>query len=112
MHRLGDHEAEVVREAVGKPLTPVPGGIGMTQRGLDTDFAIANFDREGRHVVRPKIKGTAAFQIEAGVVPMTAQDTVLDAALFQREAHVRASIVESEDATTVVDDKDRTMIAV
>jgi hypothetical protein len=101
-----------MRKAVRKPLTPVCGGVGMTQRGLDPDFAIANFDREDRYIIRPEIKGAAAFEIKAGVVPMTAQDTVLDAALFQREAHMRATIVESEDATAVVDDKNRTMIAV
>ena len=99
MDGLGDHEAEVVGEAVRKPLTPVRGGIGMTQRGLHPDFAIAQFDREDRYVVRPKIKGAAAFEIEAGVVPMTGQDAVLDAAALEREAHVRATIVEGEDAT-------------
>ena len=29
MHRLGDDETEVVREAVRKPPMPVRGGIGM-----------------------------------------------------------------------------------
>src|SRR5262249_1546772 len=69
-------------------------------------------DREGRYVVRPQIKGAAAFEIKAGMVPMTGQNAVLDAAPLEREAHVRATIVESEHATIVVDDKDRTMAAV
>jgi hypothetical protein len=112
MHGLGDDEAEVVGETVGKPLTPVRGGIGMAERGLHPDFAVTQFDREDRYVVCPKIKGTAAFQIEAGVVPMTGQDAVLDTAPLEREAHVRATIVEREDAAAVVDNKDRTMTAV
>ena len=41
MHGLGDDEAEVVCEAVRKPLMPVRGGIGMTERGLHPDVAIA-----------------------------------------------------------------------
>ena len=112
MNGLGDDEPEVVCEAVRKPLTPVRGGIGMTKHGLDPDLAIAQFDREDRYVVRPKIKGAAAFEIEAGVVPMTGQDAVLDAAPLKRETHVRATIVEGADAPAVVDNKDRTMAAV
>ena len=42
---------------------------------------------------------------------MTGQDAVLDAAALEREAHVRAAIVEREDAPAVVDDEDRTMAA-
>ena len=112
MHGLGDHEPEVVREAVRKPLTPVRTRIGMTDGGLHPDFAIAQFDRELRYIVCPKVKGAATFEIEAGVVPMTGQDAVLDAAPLEREAHVRATIVESEDAPAIVDNKDRTMTAV
>ena len=99
-------------EAVGKPLTPMRSGIDMTDCGLHPDFAIAQFDGEDRYVVRPKIKSAAAFEIEAGVVPMTGQDAVLEAAALQWEAHVRAPIVEGEDAPAVVDDKDRAMTTV
>src|SRR5262249_3094059 len=100
------------REAVRKPCMPVRGGIGMTERGLHPDVAIAHLDRADRYVVRPQVEGAAAFEIEAGVVPMTGQDAVLDAPALQREAHVWATIVEGEDASAVVDDEDRTMAAV
>jgi hypothetical protein len=66
----------------------------------------------GRDVVRPQVEGAAAFEIEAGVVPVAGQNPVLDAAAFEREAHVRTAIVEGEDAPTVVDDEDRRMVAV
>jgi hypothetical protein len=112
MHGLGDDEAEVVGEAIDKPLTPVRRGISITERGLHPDFAIAQFDREDWYVVRPQIEGAAAFEIEAGVVPMTGQDAVLDAAALEREAHVRTPIIEGEDAPAVVHDKDRTTPAV
>jgi hypothetical protein len=90
----------------------VRGGISITERRLHPDFTIAQFDWENRYVVRPQIKGAPAFEIEAGVVPMTGQDAVLDAAALEWEAHVRATIVEGEDAAAVVDDKDWTMAAV
>jgi hypothetical protein len=112
MHGLGDDEAEVVREAVRKPLTPVRHGIGMTERGLHPDLPVAHLDRAGRYVVRPQVEGAAAREIEARMVPMTRQDAVLDAAALERKAHVRATIVEREDAPAVVDDEDRPMAAV
>jgi hypothetical protein len=40
---------------------------------------------------------------------MTGQDAILDSASLEREAHVWATIVECEDAPTVVDDKDWTI---
>ena len=53
MDGLGDDEAEVVGEAIRKPLMPVRGGIGMSERGLHPDVTIAHLDRTDRHVVRP-----------------------------------------------------------
>jgi hypothetical protein len=60
MHGLGDDEAEVVCEAVGKPLAPVCGRIAMSKRGLHPDLAIAHVDWASRHIVCPQIEGTAA----------------------------------------------------
>ena len=71
--------------------------------------SVAHLDREGRRVVRPEIESAAAFEVEAGVVPMTGQDPVLDAAPVEREAHVRATVVEGVDAPAVIDDEDWAM---
>jgi hypothetical protein len=112
MHGLGDDEPDVMRETIRKPLMPVRSGIGVTERGFHPDVAIAHLDRADRYVVRPQVEGAAALEVEAGVVPMTAQDAVLDASALKWEAHVRATIVECEDAPAVVDDEDRTMAPV
>jgi hypothetical protein len=93
IHGLGDDEPDVVREAVYEPPMPVRGRIGMTERRLHPDVAVAYLDRADRYIVRPQVEGTAAFEIETGVVPMTGQDAVFDAAAFKRETHVRATIV-------------------
>ena len=98
-----------MREAVIEPLAPVCGGVGVTERGFHPDLAVAHLDREGRRVVRREIEGAAAFEVEAGVAPMTGQNPVLDVAPVEREAHVRATVVEGEDAPAVIDDDDRTM---
>src|SRR5262249_48049335 len=87
VHGLGDDEAEIMCETDRKPLVPVQGGIGMTERGLYPDIAIAHLDRADRHVVRPQVERTAAFEIEAGMVPMAGQDAVIDAAALERKAH-------------------------
>ena len=81
----------------------------MTERGLYPDLAAAHLYRADWRVVRPQIEGAAAFEVEAGVVPMTGQDPVLDAAAVEREAHVRAPIVERKDPPAIIDDEDRTM---
>jgi len=43
---------------------------------------------------------------------MTGQNAVLDAATLEWKAHVRATVVEREDAPAVVHDQDRAMATV
>ena len=81
----------------------------MAERRLDPDLAVTHLDRTGRDVIGPEIEGAAARQIEARVMPMTGQDAVLDAAAIERKAHVRAAVVEREDASPVIDHQDRGM---
>jgi hypothetical protein len=74
LHRLGDDEADVMCEAVIEPLASMRGGVRVAERGLHSDLSVAHLDREGRRVVRPEIESAAAFEVEAGVVPMTGRD--------------------------------------
>ena len=53
VHGLGYHEADVMCEAIRKPLMPVRGGIHVSKRGLHPDLAIAHLNRTDRYVVRP-----------------------------------------------------------
>jgi len=112
MHGLGDDEAEVMVKAIRKSLTPVRDGIGMIERGLHPDLAIANLNWTDRHVVRPQVECATASKIEAGMVPMTSQNAVLNAAALKRKTHVRTTIVQGENAPPIVDDEDRTMATV
>ena len=110
-HGLGDHEAEVVGQAVVEPTAPVARGVAMAERRLDPDLAVTHLDRTGRDIVGPEIEGAAARQIEARVMPMTGEDAVLDAAAIERKAHMRAAVVEREDASPVINHQDRGMAA-
>ena len=106
-HRLGDDQIQIVGHAVREPAAPVTHRVGMVEHGLYPDVFPADLDRTGRHVVRPQVERAAAGQIEPGVMPMTGQDAVLDRPAIEREAHVRAAIVESADATLLADHEHR-----
>jgi hypothetical protein len=109
VHRLGDDQAEVVGEPVVEPVAPMRRRIGVAEGGLHPDVRAAHFDRAGRHVVGPQIEGAAAGEIEARVVPVAGEDPVLDAAAFERKAHVRTAIIEREHAPAVMHHQDRAM---
>src|SRR5262245_64953087 len=83
--------------------------IRVAEDGSHPDFAVTDFGGAARHVVCPQIEGAATREIEAGVVPVTGQGAVLDAAAIQGKAHMRAAIVEREDTTFVVDNEYRTV---
>ena len=112
-HGLGDDQVEIVGQALLQAPTPMSGRVGMAEDGLHPYLArLAHLDRAGRHVVGPEIEGAAAGEIETGMVPVTGQNPVCDAAALQREPHVRATVVEREDPSLIVDEKDRRMPAV
>ena len=79
-------------KAVIEPLAPVRGGVGVTERGLHPELSVTHLDREGV-CVRPEIESAAAFEVEAGVVPMTGQDfRARRGPRSEWEAHVRARL--------------------
>jgi hypothetical protein len=100
-HRLYD-KTQDMREAIVEPLAPMRSGIRVAKDGPHPSGA-------GWHVVCPQIDGAAAREIEAGVVPVTREYAVLDATAIQGKAHMRATIVEREHTTFVVDDEYRTV---
>ena len=75
--------------------------------GGNEDLAVLDPYLGGRHVVGPQIEGAAARHIEAGVVPGAGEHAVLDAALVQGEAEMRAAVVHGEHAAVVVDHEQR-----
>ena len=67
------------------------------RRRVHPHLAVASLRGEGADVVGPEVEGAAGGQVEAGVVPVTGQDTVLDGAPVQGEAHVGAAVVNGMD---------------
>ena len=97
---LGDDQVEIVGEALLQAPMPMSGWVGMAEgRPHPYLTRLADLDRASRHVIGPEIEGAAAGEIEPGMMPVTGQDPICDAAALQREAHVRAPVVEREDTS-------------
>ena len=94
--RLGQDQGDVALEAVPQPPLPV-GRRVFPRRRVHPHLAVANLRGEGADVVGPEVEGAAGGQVEAGVVPVTGQDAVLDGAPVQGEAHVGAAVVDGMD---------------
>jgi hypothetical protein len=77
--------------------------------GADEDHVVANLHLRRQHVIGEEIEGASAAQIEARVMPMTSEDAVFDAAAIKRKAHMRAAVVEGEDAFPIINHQDRGM---
>src|SRR3712207_4897419 len=80
-HGLSDDEVKIVSQALLQPPTPVSGRVGLAEDRLHPYLArFAHLGRAGWNVVGPEIKGAAAGEIEPGMMPMTGQNAVRNAA--------------------------------
>ena len=105
-HRFGQHQGQALLEPFLEPAKVVSGRVG--DRPEDHDHVVAvELDVVGPDVVGEGIEGPSGGQVEAGVVPMTGEEPVLDAASMEREAHVRAPVVDGEGLAVAVEDADR-----
>ena len=94
--RLGQDQGDVALEAVPQPPLSV-GRRVFPRRRVHPHLAVASLRGEGADVVGPEVEGAAGGQVEAGVVPVTGQDAVLEGAPVQGEAHVGAAVVDGMD---------------
>jgi exodeoxyribonuclease V alpha subunit len=102
---------------LAEELLEAPRELILTALELERSEGVVTADRVGETACiflagLYRSERAIAFEVESGVVPVTGQNAVLDAAPIERETHVRAPVVEREDAPAVVDDEDRAMGAV
>ena len=105
-HGLDHDEREVLLQAIFQAALPARPPILAPGVEVDPDRAVAHLDRVDAHVVGEGVEGAAAAQVEARVVPVAGQDAVAAAATAQREAHVRAAVIDGVDGLLVVEERD------
>ena len=76
-------------------------------RARDEHVAVAHVDVEAAGVVGPQVERAARHEVEAGVVPVARDEPGLDRALVQREAEVRAAVLDRERRAVVPEHDDR-----
>ena len=105
-HRLGDDERDALLESVAQARLQVADRIGIDAR-LDEHVAVAHLGPEPTGVVGPHVERASRHEVEAGVVPVTRHEAGLDGALVQREAEVRAPVLDRVHRVLVPEDHDR-----
>ncbi len=92
-HRLGDDERDAVLETFAQPRLQVTDRVGVGARSHH-DRAVAHVGVEAARVVGPEVERAARHEVEARVVPVARDEAGFDRALVQREAEVRAAILD------------------
>ena len=105
-HGLGRDQRQALLQAFLEPAEMVGGGVG--DRTKDHDHVVTvDLDVVGPYVVGEGVEGPTGCQVEAGMVPVTRQEPVLDRAPVQREAHVRAPVVDGVGLSVGIEDAHR-----
>ena len=92
-HRLREHERVTPFEPLVEPLQHAV----TVKRALifdDDDSAICDLDLEGTGVIGEGIERRPRAQVEPGMVPMARDEPVLHGAAVQREAQLRAPVLD------------------
>ena len=77
-HGLRDDKPNVVLKRVLQSLRPARRRVCLRRRRVNPHLAVViHRHRERAHIVRERVEGAAARQVEAGVVPVACQDAVL-----------------------------------
>ena len=92
-----------------QPLLTIPRFVPATRTGAYQDCAVAHFYGISRNIISEEIKGAAAGEVEAGVMPVAGENAILHSALVQRKAHVRTAVIHRMDSSLVMKHGDRTV---
>ena len=64
---------------------------------IDEDIFAVQRHREAAQLVGELVEGAAGGEVEPSVVPVAREDPVAQGAAMEREAHVRAAVVDRVD---------------
>ena len=72
---------------------------------IHPDLAVYNVDREAAHIVGPEVERTTTGKVEAGMMPVTGENTIVDGTFIQGEAHMRATVINGVHLTAVREER-------
>jgi hypothetical protein len=104
--RLRDNQANVLLQSFAQPPAGMLNLIARSGMAADEHVFAAQFDVERLHVVSPKVESTTTVRIESRVVPVACNHSIFTAALVEREAHMRAAIVDGPNIAGIVEQHD------
>ena len=111
-HGLRDHERRVPLETVVQP------GAAQRERvaercQIDPDVAPSR-SSTGKHaqLVGPLVERASGGHVETGVVPVAGEDAVVQRPAMEREAHVRAAVVDGTHVVAVGEEGERVAVHV
>ena len=91
---LGEDKAYIVLQALAQAITPMRLTVGVARpRANPKRSVVPDLDGGGRNIIGPEIKGPAADQVKARVMPVASQNPVFDRAPVKRKAKVRTTVV-------------------
>ena len=91
--RLGQHERDIPLERIVQALALVCDRVGGRCK-VDENVVAAEQHRKAAQVVRELVERASRAQVEPRVVPVARQDPVRDRPAMEREAHMRAAVVD------------------
>ena len=109
--RLRQHERDVALQPVFQPLALVTDRI-LARAQVDEHVVPVQSDREAAQLVRELVERPAGRQIEARVMPVAGEDPVADRAPVEREAHVRAPVVDGVHLLALREQAERVAVEV
>jgi hypothetical protein len=79
----------------------------LSRREIHPYLTLSNLDREYACLVSKLVEGSAALEVETGMMPVAGEDAVLEGAPVQGESHVGTAIVQSVHPTVMEEERQR-----
>jgi hypothetical protein len=104
--RLGHDQRDVSLQPISQALAQVRRTV-LPRREINPYLTVSNLDGEHACLVSKLVEGSAALEVEAGVMPVAGEDAVLQRAPMQGESHVGTAIVQGVHPTVMEEERQR-----
>ena len=109
---LGEDKAYIVLQALAQAITPMHLTVGVARpRANPKRSVVPDLDGGGRNIIGPEIKGPAAGEVKARVMPVASQNPIFDRTPMERKAKMRTTVIEREELAPIMYDEQRARAA-